>query len=52
MRSRIAVFGLLSMAVLSGPVDAKDLRMVGVTVGSLGNPFFVTLGKGAEAAAR
>jgi ribose transport system substrate-binding protein len=52
MRSRIAVFGLLSMAVLSGPVDAKDLRTVGVTVGSLGNPFFVTLGKGAEAAAR
>ncbi len=30
----------------------KELRAVGVTVGSLGNPFFVAVGKGATDAAR
>ena len=32
--------------------QTKELRAVGVTVGSLGNPFFVALGKGATDAAR
>lgn len=32
---------------LSTPVVAKELRAVGVTVGSLGNPYFVAVGKGA-----
>lgn len=32
--------------------QTKELRSVGVTVGSLGNPFFVALGKGATDAAR
>jgi len=32
--------------------QAKELRAVGVTVGSLGNPFFVAVGKGATDAAR
>ena len=31
--------------------SAKDLKAVGVTVGSLGNPFFVAVGKGATDAA-
>ena len=31
--------------------SAKDLKAVGVTVGSLGNPYFVALGQGVEAAA-
>lgn len=40
----------LMLAVLiagaSAPVWAKELKTVGVTVGSLGNPYFVALGKG------
>ena len=37
---------------LTTPVLAKDLRTVGITVGGLGNPFFVQLAKGAEAKAQ
>ena len=32
--------------------SAKDLRSVGITVGSLGNPFFIAVAKGATDAAR
>ncbi len=32
--------------------SAKDLKAVGITLGSLGNPFFVALAKGAEAKAK
>ena len=32
--------------------SAKDLKAVGITVGSLGNPFFVAVGKGATDAAK
>ncbi len=35
-----------AFALLSGAASAKDLKAVGVTVGSLGNPYFVTVGKG------
>ena len=34
------------------PRSAKDLKAVGITLGSLGNPFFVALAKGAEAKAK
>src|SRR4051794_15647727 len=37
---------------LTTPVLAKDLGTIGITVGSLGNPFFVQLVKGAEAKAK
>jgi ribose transport system substrate-binding protein len=45
---------LLGSAIiaLSAPAIAKDLNSVGVTVGNLTNPFFVHLGKGAEAKAK
>ena len=33
-------------ALAAGAVQAKDLKAVGVTVGSLGNPYFVAVGKG------
>ena len=41
---------LVSVAALSltAIADAKDLKSVGITLGSLGNPFFVTMAKGAE----
>ncbi len=41
-----------ALAVLAGPALARDLRSIGVTVGSLGNPYFVALAKGAEAEAK
>ena len=33
---------------LAGNAGARELKNVGVTLGSLGNPFFVTISKGAE----
>jgi ribose transport system substrate-binding protein len=36
----------------SAPVPHRQLKKVGVTLGSLGNPYFVALARGAEAAAR
>ena len=37
---------------LAGAASARELKAVGVTVGSLGNPFFVAVGKGATDAVR
>ncbi len=36
-----------ALALLTGAASAKELKSVGVTLGSLGNPYFVALGKGA-----
>ena len=36
----------------AGNATARELKAVGVTLGSLGNPFFVAVGKGATDAAR
>lgn len=41
-----------AIIALSAPAVAKDLDSVGLTVGNLSNPFFVYLGKGAEAKAK
>ena len=37
---------------MAGAASARELKSVGVTVGSLGNPFFVAVGKGATDAVR
>ncbi|MFO1073116.1 MAG: ABC transporter substrate-binding protein [Geminicoccaceae bacterium] len=42
--------GLLAGGI--APASAKDLKAVGVTLGSLGNPFFVAMTKGVEAKAK
>ena len=42
----------VALAFTAGAASAKDLKAVGVTLGSLGNPFFVALAKGAEAKAK
>ena len=39
----------LALALVTGFAQAREIKSVGVTVGSLGNPFFVTIAKGAEA---
>ena len=41
-----------SVMLLAGAAGAKELKSVGITVGSLGNPYFVALSKGAEAEAK
>jgi len=41
-----------ALALTAGAASARDLKAVGVTLGSLGNPFFGALAKGAEAKAK
>ncbi len=41
-----------ALALGTAAASAKDLNAVGVTVGTLGNPFFVALAKGAETKAK
>jgi ribose transport system substrate-binding protein len=41
-----------ALAVATCAASAKELKSIGVTLGSLGNPFFVALGQGAEAKAK
>ncbi|CAH2599164.1 ABC transporter substrate-binding protein [Rhodovastum atsumiense] len=42
----------LAAICLAGPASAKELKSIGITVGSLGNPFFVSLAKGATEEAK
>jgi len=49
-RFLIAAVGALALGTVGA--QAKELNSIGITVGSLGNPFFVTIAKGAEAKAR
>ena len=42
----------VSLALSSAPSFAKELKSIGISLGSLGNPFFVALSKGAEFEAR
>jgi ribose transport system substrate-binding protein len=37
-----------ALAVCTGAASARDLKAIGISVGSMGNPFFVALAKGAE----
>jgi ribose transport system substrate-binding protein len=41
----------VGLALAAVPASAKELKAIGITVGSLGNPYFVALGKGATAEA-
>jgi ribose transport system substrate-binding protein len=38
----------VALALGSAPCFAKELKSIGISLGSLGNPFFVALSKGAE----
>ncbi|MDJ1159161.1 ABC transporter substrate-binding protein [Chelatococcus sp. SYSU_G07232] len=42
----------VALALGAGAASAKELKSIGISLGSLGNPFFVALAKGAEAEAR
>jgi ribose transport system substrate-binding protein len=41
-----------ALAVVTGSASAKDLNSIGITLGSMGNPFFIALAAGAEAKAK
>ncbi len=41
-----------ALVVATGAVSAKDLNSIGITLGTLGNPFFVAMTQGAEAEAK
>jgi len=49
---RKLLFAGAALALATSAASAKELKAVGITLGSLGNPFFVTLAKGAEAKAK
>jgi len=38
----------MALALSTAPASAKELKSIGVSLGSMGNPFFVALSKGAE----
>ena len=48
----ILATSLLALGVCAAPALSKDLNKIGVSLGTLGNPFFVALAKGAEAEAK
>lgn len=41
-----------ALALGTGVAQAKELKSIGISLGSLGNPFFIALSKGAEAEAK
>ncbi|SAK57491.1 ABC transporter substrate-binding protein [Caballeronia ptereochthonis] len=47
-----AALALGMMATATAHADGKPLKSIGITVGSLGNPYLVTVVKGAEARAK
>ncbi len=47
-----SVAAVMSVGLAAGAADAKDLKKIGISLGSMGNPFFVALAKGAEAKAK
>lgn len=52
MKKHLIYASLLTLAVGGPALAAEELKSIGVTVGNLGNPFFVTMAKGAEQKAK
>ncbi|KNH09817.1 Ribose ABC transport system, periplasmic ribose-binding protein RbsB [Candidatus Burkholderia brachyanthoides] len=57
MRKHNKLFASVALALgfsmsLSAHAASKELKSIGITVGSLGNPYFVSIAKGAEAKAK
>ncbi|MGJ4915597.1 ABC transporter substrate-binding protein [Bradyrhizobium sp. HKCCYLRH2060] len=48
LKSVLFAGAALALVMSSAPLSAKELKSIGVSLGSLGNPFFVALSKGAE----
>jgi ribose transport system substrate-binding protein len=52
MLHKKTIAAVLALSLATGLAQAREIKSIGVTVGSLGNPFFVTIAQGAEAKAR
>lgn len=52
MLKRIFMAAVAVAALNAGAAQAKDLKSIGISLGSMGNPFFVALAHGAEAEAK
>ena len=48
----ILLSAVASLALGAASASAKELKSIGISLGSLGNPFFIALSKGAEAEAK
>ena len=48
----ILATSLMALALSAAPALSKDLNKIGISLGTMGNPFFVALAKGAEAEAK
>ncbi|MEZ0169622.1 ABC transporter substrate-binding protein [Microvirga sp. TS319] len=49
---RILLVAVAAAALGAGAAQAKELKSIGISLGSMGNPFFVALARGAEAEAK
>ncbi len=49
---KLAISLSVAIALAAGAAQAKELKSVGISVGSLGNPYYVALAAGAEHAAK
>ncbi len=49
---KMLLAAVAAAALVASPAYAKELKSIGISLGSLGNPFFVALSKGAEAEAK
>ncbi len=49
---KTALLAGVALCLAAGTASAKDLKAIGVTLGNMGNPFFVALANGAEAKAK
>jgi ribose transport system substrate-binding protein len=49
---RILLAAVAAAALGAGTAQAKELKSIGISLGSMGNPFFVALARGAEAEAK
>ena len=47
MKSRSILLAAAAAVALTGAASAKDLNKIGISLGSMGNPFFVALATGA-----
>jgi len=52
MKSKLLAAALFGAVAIASPVHAKMLSKIGVSVGSLGNPFFTAIARGVETEAK
>jgi ribose transport system substrate-binding protein len=52
LKSKVLVASLVALTASMTPALSKDLNKIGISLGSMGNPFFVALAKGAETEAK